>query len=330
MAGSRRRRRLVVVGLAALSTVVVLVAEASTSSRPNTSEAVQAYLDQVRPGVQQSASQGADFNDVRAQALTLGQNGIDRRLVRLAGEVKTTLTSIDTLSPPPSMRVAQAYLVAALGVRLKAILEARPAMDAALTREASADQGVGDAVSKLYGVSQDLGLGDRAFSLFLGSLPAGSDVPSAAPWITDATQWTAVELTALVDRLRSSSSAVPVHDVAMLAFQTDPGLVSIEADGTEVIPASHTMSVSMVLENVGNQPEHTLNVWVYFTPDGASRPTRTLRDFVDLLPGATRAITLRPLVIDPGMVGRFDVTVVPVGGETDVSNNTITVRVQFR
>ena len=34
------------------------------------------------------------------------------------------------------MRVAQAYLVAALGVRLKAVLEARPAMDAALTKAA--------------------------------------------------------------------------------------------------------------------------------------------------------------------------------------------------
>jgi hypothetical protein len=331
MAGSRRRRRLLVVGLAALSTVVVIVAEASTSSRPNTTEGVQAYLDQVRPGVQQSASQGADFNDVRAQALTLGQNGIDRRLNRLAGEVRTTLTSIDTLAPPPSMRVAQAYLVAALGVRLKAVVEARPAMDAALTREASADQGVGDAVSKLYGVSQDLGLGDRAFSLFLGSLPSGAGVPPADPWITDDTQWTAVELTAFVDHLRSSSSAVPVHDVAMLAFQTDPGVVSIEPDGTEDIPASHAMSVSMVVENVGNQTEHNLRVWVYFTPDGASRPTRTLNDYVTLAPGTTQAVgPLRPLVVDPGTAGRLDVTVTPVPGETDIANNTLTVRVKFR
>lgn len=330
MAGSRRRRPVVLVGLAALITVMVLVAQGSASSRPNAGEAVQAYLDQVRPGVEQSASQGADFGDVRAQALTLGRNGIDRRLDRLAAEVKTTLTSIDTLGPPPSMRVAQAYLVAALGVRLKAMLEARAAMDAALTKAASADQGVGDAVSRLYSVAQDLGLGDRAFALFLGSLPAGSTMPAESPWIVDDSQWSAVQLTAFVDRLRSSASAVAVHDIAMLAFQTDPGVVSIAPDGTEVIPASHTTSVSMVMENVGNQTEKNLFVWVYFTPDGATKPSRTLRDFVDLAPGATRALTLHPLVTDPGMVGRLDITVVPVPGETNTTNNTLTARVEFK
>jgi hypothetical protein len=330
MAGSRRRRPAVFVGLAALITIIVLVAQGSASTQPNAGEGVQAYLDQVRPGVQQSATQGADFSDVRAKALTLGRNGIDRRLDRLASEVKTTLTSIDTLAPPASMRVAQAYLVAALGVRLKAVLEARPAMDAALTKAASADQGVGDAVNQLYTVAQDLGLGDRAFSLFLGSLPAGSAIPTGSPWIGDDSLWSEVPLTAFVDRLRSSASAVPVHDVAMLAFQTDPGVVSVGADGTEVIPASHTTSVSMVMENVGNQAEKNLNVWVYFTPDGSNKPSRTLRDFVDIAPGATRAITLKPLLTDPGMIGRLDVTVVPVPGETDTTNNTLTVRVQFK
>jgi len=36
------------------------------------------------------------------------------------------------------------------------------------------------------------------------------------------------------------------------------------------------------------------------------------------------------LLTDPGMIGRLDVTVVPVAGETDTNNNTLTVRVQFR
>jgi len=155
-------------------------------------------------------------------------------------------------------------------------------------------------------------------------------MPPNQPWVADQTQWTTVQLTAFVDRLRSSASATPIHDIAMLAFETDPGVVSVAADGTETIPASHTTSVSMVLENVGNQPEHGLQVYVYFTPDGAKSPTLHLRDFPDLAAGATRAITLKPLPTDPGMSGRLDVTVLPVAGETDTSNNTLTVRVQFK
>src|SRR5579871_1064788 len=195
MAGSRRRRLALLVGLAAVFSAVVLVAEGSASSRPNANEAVQAYFDQVRPGVEQSAAEGSDFADVRAKAITLGGNGIDRRLDRLAGEVKTTLASIETLSPPSSLRVAHAYLVAALGVRLKAVTEARPAMDAAVTKATSADAGVGDAVSQLYTVAQDLELGDRAFDLFLGALPANSGIPSSPPWIADETPWSTVQLT---------------------------------------------------------------------------------------------------------------------------------------
>ena len=330
MAGSRRRRLLVLVALAAFITALVLVGHGSATTSPNASEAVQAYLDQVRPGVQQTATEGADFADVRSKAMTLGRDGIDRRLDRLASEAKSTLTSIDTLGPPPSMRVAQAYLVAALGVRLKAVREARGAMDGALTITTASDHGVGEAVFELSTVSQDLGLGDRAFTLFLGSLPARQAMPAASPWIADESQWTSVQLAAFVDRLRSSASAVPVHDLAMLAFQTDPGVVSVLTDGTEVIPASHTTSVSMVVENVGNQVEHNLRVWVYFTPDGATAPELKLNYFIDLGPGATRALTLNPLPTDPGMHGRLEVTVTPLPGETDVANNTLSTHVEFK
>jgi hypothetical protein len=86
----------------------------------------------------------------------------------------------------------------------------------------------------------------------------------------------------------------------------------------------------MVLENVGNQPERGINVYVYFTPDGAKGPTRQLRDFPDLAPGEVRSITLKPLPTQPGMTGRLDITALPVTGETDTNNNTITVRVAFK
>src|SRR5665213_2563870 len=115
MAGPRSRRRPVVFVIAAVSlTAVVLLAQGAAPSKPRTSEAVQAYLDQLRPAVQTSTTDGSDFLDIRANAAKLGRVGIDRRLDRLANSVETTLNDVDGLTPPPSMRVAQAYLVAAL------------------------------------------------------------------------------------------------------------------------------------------------------------------------------------------------------------------------
>jgi hypothetical protein len=224
--------------------------------------------------------------------------------------------------------VAQAYLVAALGLRAKAVREARPAFDAALTIQTTPDQGVGQAVTQLETVGQDLDLGDRAFGLFTGSLPKGVAVPTGSPWVADATQWSEVRLTASVDLLRSSASARPVHDLSMLSFQTDPGAVSIAADGTQTIAASSTTSVSMVIENVGNQPEHNVTIMVILSL--ATGGQETLRDFIDLSPGQTRAITLRPLPTSSGMQGRLLVEVIPVPGETDTANSSITAPVVFR
>jgi hypothetical protein len=329
MAGPRTRRRpLVLVAAAVVVTAVLLIAQGAASSRPNANEAVQAYLDQVRPGVQQSVEQGADFEDVRTQARTLGRDGIDRRLDRLTHDVQSTLTSIDTLTPPARLRVAQAYLVAALGVRAKAVVEARTAFDGALTVQSTSDQGVGQAVSSLEAVGQDLDLGDRAFDLFVGSLPRTAQMPTGSPWVPDASQWTGVQITAFVDLLRSSAAAHPVHDLSMLAYQTDPAVVSIGPDGTQTIPASSTTSVSMVIENVGNQPEHNVTVLVVLSLPGGGQ--ETLRDFIDLAPGQTRALTLRPLPTTPGMQGKLVVQVVPVPGEHDTANSSITTPVAFR
>jgi hypothetical protein len=330
MAGPRTRRRPLALLLAAvLVTVIVLIAQGGASSRPSAGQAVQSYLDQLRPGVQQTMVEGSDFADVKANAQTLGRDAIDRRLDRLAGEVQATLASVDSLTPPPTLRVAQAYLVAALGVRAKAVAEARPAFDAALTIEHSSDQGVGNAVSQLSTVAQDLGLGDRAFELFLSSVPPGSDVTPAPPWISDTTDWTPIQLTAFVDILRSTSTAQPVHDLVMLAFQTDPAAVSIAADGTETIPASQNTSVGMVVENVGNQTESNVTVYVTLTLDDGA-PVAPLRDFISLTPGQTRGITLIPLVTDPGMRGVLRVQILPVPGQTDTTSNTIAVPVVFK
>jgi hypothetical protein len=114
----------------------------------------------------------------------------------------------------------------------------------------------------------------------------------------------------------------------MVTFQTDPAAVSIAPDGTQTIPASSTTSVSMVVENVGNQPEHSITIMVILSLPGGAQAT--LRDFVDLGPGQTRALTLRPLPTKPGMQGRLVVEAMPAAGETNLANNSISTAVTFR
>jgi hypothetical protein len=328
MAGPRSRRRPTVFLLvAATITVVVLIAQGAASSRPNVAEAVQVYLDRLRPGVQTSTTDGSDFTDIRAHATTLGRDGIHRRLARLQNSVNTTLADVDGLTAPPSMRVAQAYLVAALGVRAKAVNEALPAFDAALTQTPQPGQGISAAAAQLGTVGQDLGLGDRAFGLFIGALPAGVEPIPPSTWVTDASAWTPVSLDAFLTTLRSSSSATPVHDLAMVAYQTDPSPVGAQG-AVQIIPAVSAMTVTMVVENVGNQTERNVTVTALLTL--ASGGTQSLRDFFDLVPGQLRAVTLQSMHPTAGDQGTLSVTVQPVPGETNQGNNSMTAQVMFR
>ncbi|MHB8466441.1 MAG: hypothetical protein ACYDH6_00785 [Acidimicrobiales bacterium] len=327
MAGPRARRRpAVFVLVAAVITVVILIAQGAASSRPNVTEAVQVYLDRLRPGVQTSTTDGSDFADIRAHAGTLGRDGINRRLARLAASVKSTLAGIDGLTPPPSMRVAEAYLVAALGVRAKAVNEAKPAFDAALTQTPQPGQGISAAVNLLGTVGGDLELGDRAFALFVGALPPGAQPIPPSTWIPDATAWTPISLDAFLTTLRSSASATPVHDLAMVAYQTDPSPVGAQGP-LQIIPAVQNMTVTMVVQNVGNQVERNVTITALLTlADGTQQ---SLRDFIDLAPGQLRAVTLQSMHPPAGQ-GTLLVTVQPVPGETNLGNNAMSAQVMFR
>src|SRR3954451_12442282 len=80
---SHRRRRWIVLVVAI--TITVLGVQAMVSSRdhgPAEQQAALAYLDNVRPLVDRSTQQGVDLASMRANALTLGRDGINRQLER--------------------------------------------------------------------------------------------------------------------------------------------------------------------------------------------------------------------------------------------------------
>ena len=324
MAVSRRSRRRPVRWLfvAILATVAVLLTNAALRAHPSQAENTLAYLDQVRPEIQSSADEGADLRDVRASAITLGRDGISRRLDRLVAQTNATLTAVTGLTPPTTLRVAHAYLVAALGVRAKTAGDAKKAMDAALA------QGPPDsAIDGLVGVGQEMELSDRAYGLFTGGLPS-SPPPPGSTWVPDPTPWTIQEVSAFVTTLRSSTSLIPIVDLAIVTFATDPAAVGVD-NGATVIPPTRGMQVSIVVANVGNQAvKHATVTATLFT--NGDNTTDMVRDFVDLVPGQRVAIKIGSLHPQSGTTGTLTIAVAPVTGETNVANNSQQEPVELR
>src|ERR1700737_2819324 len=155
----RRPARWILFGVVILATALVL--GAAMSGRRHPVPAMPAYLDQVRAQFIQTNNSGMDLADIRLKADKLGRDAAKQRLDSLVASVKQTLAVVSALSPPPTLRVAHAYLVTSLGVRATATEEFRTAMEAAFT-EGPPDP----AVAGLGQTGLDMQLSERAHAMF--------------------------------------------------------------------------------------------------------------------------------------------------------------------
>jgi hypothetical protein len=313
----RHRRRWIVLGV--VLTVVVLGVDAAVSSRsdaPARQQATLAYLDTVRPLVERSTQEGTDLADVRANAISLGRDGIGRRLDRVSRDADGVLSESRKLDPPSTLREANELLLATFAIRSKAAGTMRQALSDAL-----GTQPPEPAVDALAEAAKDMVAADRAYELFLSSLPSPSagTPPGASKWETDDQSWDRAVLTSFVGALRSSQVLSPVHDLAVALVLVEPAVVGNE-NGAGVLPLARNLRLQIVVTNTGNETEKHMTVDATITP-AAIGPTDTARDFVDLAPGQRRTVvlgTLRPVLNTP-----FSLTVriEPAGGETNVSDN---------
>lgn len=315
----RRGRRLVLVAF--VLTLVVLAINAAVSSRSSGTvrrQATLAYADSVRPLVEQSTQAGADVADVRNGAVTLGRDGVDRRLERVARGSDTVLQAARSLKTPAEARNAHDLLVAVLAIRSQAALAVRQGFADALGTEPSQKS-----VDELVAAGRSMAAADQAYSLFIGALPKGFPALPPSQWLADADAWSQPALAALVSSLRASLSQTPVHDLQVLLVTVEPSAVGTEGTNA-VLPPAKNLRVSIVVADVGNSPERRVTVTATLTP-AAGAPTDTARDFVDLAPGQRRTVvlgTLRPAV-GPGST--LTVRIEPVAGETSVADNEKTV-----
>lgn len=312
----RRRRRRSWLLLGVIATLVVLGLNAAISARsrePSRRLEELAYLDRVRPLVQRTNTMGTDLADVRATASELGRDGINRRLERLAREAKSLERTVSRITPPDELAAAHTLFQAAVVIRAKATAAVADGLVAALgTRPPE------PAIARLVDAGEDLKAADRNYEVYLDVLP---DVEESArlpesQWVDDPGQWTAPELTAFVATLRSSAQLASVHDVSIVLVSTDPAPVGSE-NGAAVLPPLKSLSVDIVVANIGNESERRVTVVATISAPGGA--VDTARDFVDLTPGQrhTVGLGLRPPAGATSLVVRIE----PVEGELSLADN---------
>jgi hypothetical protein len=295
--------------------VLSLVALAVNSIVATTGEGPDqrlAYLDEVRPHVEESTRQGAVLADVRTDAGELGRTGLRRRLERMSREARQVVGAVRAEEVPPGLRESSSLLIAAVVARATAVERMAGALTGAL--------GTGPldrSVDALVVVGQDLVVADRAYALFVESLP--DDLRDAAPasqWIHDPPAWSELELGAFVAGLRASATLAPVHDVTLVTVRLEPAAVAREGDAV-VLPKVDEVQVIAVVANVGNEAEERVPVEAVVISEGGMD---VARQFVDLAAGQRQTVLL---TLRPSPVGFISLTVRigVVGGDPTPENN---------
>ena len=300
--------------LALLLTLAVPVVNSIVASSSKAPDVTLAYLDQVRPAVDRSTAQGVELDDLRGRVPELGRQGLARGLDRLARDAAAVRDQVGDVKPPRPLRDVHPLLVASLTARAAAVASVTQALGPDLDA-APAEQ----AVQRLVGAGRDLALADRAYELFVESLPEASrSAMPASRWTAAGADlsWERAAAGALVSTTRASGTSDKVQDVAVITFTTEPVAVAMEGPNP-VLPTSRSLRLQVVVANVGNQPQKRVPVEAEVRSDGG---LDTARQFVDLGPGQRMTV---PLTVRPSPVGTITLVVRagPAAGETNIADN---------
>jgi hypothetical protein len=292
------------------------------SPAPARQLAEQSYLDQVLPSVQDSAREGRDIADLRSQALSVSGSTVTGRINQVGAEAQQTLAGMQRLSPPKSMQTAHDLLVAALAIRVQGVQALSQLMSDVMSghHDASASNNAGSN-NALLGVGQDFVAADRAYELFVKSMPPAVGPPlPGSQWVTDPNDYSAPSVAVFLAALKSAASAVPVHDTAVVVVTTDPAPVGRNGD-VQIMPIAKTLNLQIVVGNEGNQTESNLTVSATISPSGYGA-SQMVRDFVTLSPGQRRTVQLGALRPVPNQQSMLLVKIDNSVTETNIANNS--------
>jgi hypothetical protein len=332
-------RRWVILGVVA--TVIVLLIDVAISDRsrgPGRQLADQSWLDEAEPLITQSTQDGQAIVAIRTEALKLPGLVIASRLNQVAASTDQTLSKLRRLIAPTELATSASMLLATMAVRSVTAHDLAKAMTAALadrpvTLPSPTPSATGQpttvtesALAALTQVGHDISLGDRSYQLFEQYLPADvatNPRPLPSIWLTDPAAYQPAQLRLFVAGLQSAASLTPVHSVGVLVVTTNPAPLSLSGP-QEMLPATHSLSLQVVVANTGNQDERDLTVSATISPARYS-PTQMARGFVNLAPGASQTVQLGGFVPRTNVPFTLSVGITAVKGQTDVSNNTRTL-----
>jgi hypothetical protein len=298
-------------------TLLVLLVDASLHSRspgPGQQLAAGAWVDRALPIIATSNAEGRELAGLWAHPSQSSSIGLSSELDQLAAGAHAAYVEAVALRPPTTVAGAAGLLEACLLARAEAASSLRSTLGPTLTGSAppgSTPPVTDPTITGIENVGADLKVGDQAYQLFLRSLPKLEVRMPNSVWVADATPYQAGSAQIFLISLANAMTSVPVHQLKIYSVTTSPPAVTSNGS-LQVLPASTSVWVTVVVADVGNQPETGLTVTASIA---SAAGTGSVRDFEDLQPGQAHSIVgMGPLNPPQGVPVTLTVTVTPQAG----------------
>jgi hypothetical protein len=308
-------RRWLLIGV--VITLLVLLIDAALQSRspgPGQQLAAGAWVDRALPIITTSTEEGQQLAAIWTTGLQTPATALAAQLDQLANGAARAYQQAVALRPPVSVAGAAGLLEACLLARSQATNGLRAALRPVLLSgagPAGGTNGTDPVLTAIQTAGDNLQVSDQAYRLFTQSLPKLGVTMPASTWASDPSPYQQNTAQIFLTSLQNALSTTPVHQIKIYSVTTAPPPVSIQGR-TQLLPDSAAMSVTVVVADVGNQPEKGVTVTASIAPGGSSA---SVRDFVDLVPGQASTVQgMGPLNPVQGVPTTLTVTATPAAG----------------
>jgi len=352
--------------LAALALFLLIggAAEVGRQSRPYQADIDRSYASQGTVVVNDSNASAAQFDKLVAAMPQMARRQLQEQLDALVADTTEQADDAAGLSPPAPAQGLDRAFAGVMASRALAVSHLRSALDGLLgmaplplagaaPAPTSSSPGAGatsvllpsDRVaSSLSSVGTLLRTADRDYATLRHQFrlaPGSARVPSSV-WVHNAQFWSPGPVQTLVASLTASSTLAPLHRLQLLTVRLTPAAVppigtpssSSGAAGTSsgqvsVIPPTDRLVVEAIVADYGNVGETNVVVSAQTQPQGATGTPASASATVSLEPGASIAVALPALKVEPGATYGLTVAVAAPPSQSNRSglNGVYTVAV---
>ena len=329
-----RRVGLAVVVVIAIVLIAVLVNSCETSAR---NSALKDYNNSVASLNARSVQTGSNFFNVLSGG-TSNPTSLQERLSQAVGDATTELSNAKGLSVPDEVKGAQQDFVSALQMRKDGMSniagDVPPALQSQTSKDAidsiAAEMArfyASDVVYKDYTVPQIVGA-LRAAGITVGGL-GGQQLNSeqflpSIQWLDPAHVATALHVTLPASPGQAQHIAPGLHGHELNSVSV--GGSTLQTGSTNSIPASPAPTFTLDFANTGQNTE--TNVKCRVTVSGSSVTGQTIVPQTTAGESTSCQVTLSST--PPTGSHTLTATIVPVPGEKNTANNTLTFPVTFQ